>query len=342
MGLVLCLGVLTLDVLGGAARTVHAQASNAGPESIDGNAARAQTLFEQGTQLYRANDYAAAVPIFLEAARLGNAAAQLQVGWHYEFGKGVRRNPSEALRWYLAAARQGNSIAQCNAGTMYEKGMGDGENWMEAAHWYVQSAKQNDVGGLYNVGRAYEFGIGVPQNRSTAISLYRKAAAKGDSKAAFAYRNLRQIGGISFRTDQERQIFGLLPHNLPSDPAGRVFHNSRERLGYLKRERQANDAAQAWRTYDLDKHTYDEQKREYDQGSRGTRPTEQRRRRFRARGVDGVRNNAPARNFRHRMKTQKSGSPATKLGHNHRELKLEGLARALQAARPPAHYAPQQ
>jgi hypothetical protein len=42
--------------------------------------------------------------------------------------------------------------------------------------------------------------------------------------------------GISFRTNQERQIFGLLPHNLPSDPAGRVFHNSRERLGYLKRE----------------------------------------------------------------------------------------------------------
>jgi TPR repeat protein len=271
---ILHVAVLALGVLDCEQRPVHVQASNARAESPDGNGPRAQTLFEQGTQLYRAKDYAAAVPVFLELAQLGNVRAQLQVGWHYEFGKGVPRNPSEALRWYLAAARQGNPIAQCNAGTMYENGVGVGENWMEAAHWFAASAQQSDVGGLYNLGRAYEFGIGVPQNRSTAISLYRKAAANGDSKAAFAFRNLRQIGGISFRTDQERQIFGLLPHNLLSDPAGRVFHNSRERLGYLKRERQANDAAQAWRTYDLDKHLYDDQKREYDQTGRGTRPTE--------------------------------------------------------------------
>jgi TPR repeat protein len=274
MRLVVCLGVLALDVSGGGVRPIQTQASNPGAESVDDNGPRAQSLFVQGTQLYRAKDYSAAVPVFLEAAQLGNVRAQLQVGWHYEFGKGVPRNPSEALRWYLAAARQGNPIAQCNAGTMYENGAGVGENWMEAAHWFAASAKQNDVGGLYNLGRAYEFGIGVPQNRSNAISLYRKAAAKGDSKAAFAFRSLRQVGGISFRTNQERQIFGLLPHNLPSDPAGRVFHNSRERLAYLKHERQANDAAQAWRTYDLDKHAYDDQKREYDQTGRGTRPTE--------------------------------------------------------------------
>jgi len=151
---------------------------------------------------------------------------------------------------------------------MYEQGNGIGENWMEAAHWYLQCAKQNNVRGLYNLGRAYEFGIGVPQNRSTAISLYSKAAVKGDSEAAFAVRNLRQIGGIGFRTEQERQIFGLLPHNLPRDPTGRVFHNSRERLGYLKGERKANDAAQAWRTYDLDKYAYDEQRRSWRKSAR--------------------------------------------------------------------------
>jgi hypothetical protein len=30
-------------------------------------------------------------------------ATRLQVGWHYEFGKGVRRNLKKAFRWYLAA-----------------------------------------------------------------------------------------------------------------------------------------------------------------------------------------------------------------------------------------------
>jgi TPR repeat protein len=276
--LVVCVGMLAFDAFNSAVPQVHAQTSTSGPRRVDDNAAqsqlRAQALLERGGQLYRAKNYAEAVPLFLEAAKLGNAAAQLQVGWHYEFGKGVRRNLKEAFRWYLAAAEQGNALAQCNLATMYETGNGIGENWMAAAHWYLQAAKQNDVRGLYNLGRAYEFGIGVPQNRATAISLYRKAAAKGDSDAASAARGLSQVGGIGFRTEQERQIFGLLPHNLPRDPAGRVFHNSRERLGYLKGERQASDAAQAWRTYDLDKHAYDDQRRAYDEGRENTRPTE--------------------------------------------------------------------
>jgi TPR repeat protein len=278
MRLLMCLGVLTSHAFNFELPQLHAQATNSGPGTVDDNAAqsqlRAQMLMEQGGRLYRAKNYAEAVPVFLEAAKLGNAAAQLQVGWHYEFGKGVRRNLKEAARWYLAAAEQGDALAQCNLATMYETGNGIGENWMEAAHWYLQAAKQNDVRGLYNMGRAYEFGIGVPQNRSAAISFYKKAAAKGDTEAAFAARGLQQVGGVGFRTQEERQIFGLLPHNLPQDPAGRVFHNSRERLGYLKGERQANDAAQAWRTYDLDKHAYDDRKREYDQGTQNTRPTE--------------------------------------------------------------------
>jgi TPR repeat protein len=278
MRVVLCIGVLAFDAFNSAVPQVHAQASNSAPGTVDDNAAqsqlRAQALMEQGGQLYRAKNYAEAVPVFLEAAKLGNAAAQLQVGWHYEFGKGVRRNLREAFRWYLAAAEQGNPLAQCNLATMYETGNGIGENWMEAAHWYLQAAKQNDVRGLYNLGRSYEFGIGVPQSRRNAISLYKKAAAKGDADAAFAARGLSRVGGIGFRTEQERQIFGLLPHNLPRDPAGRVFHNSRERLGYLKGERQASDAAQAWRTYDLDKHAYDDRRRAYDEGRENARPTE--------------------------------------------------------------------
>ena len=271
---VLYFGVFTFAVFHPRIPQVHAQTSNTATENANENAARAQALMEQGGQLYRAKNYAAAVPVFLEAAKLGNAAAQLQVGWHYEFGQGVRRNLKEAARWYLAAAEQGDARAECNLATMYETGNGTGENWMAAAHWYLAAAKQNDVRGLYNMGRAYEFGIGVPQSRSAAISLYKKAAAKGDAEAASAARGLSQVGGIGFRTQQERQIFGLLPHNLPRDPAGRVFHNSRERLAFLKGERQANDAAQAWRTYDLDKHAYDDRKRAYDQGTENTRPTE--------------------------------------------------------------------
>src|SRR5262249_48247635 len=54
-----------------------------GPGPDETNAQRAKALLEQGVRRYRAKDFAAAAPLFLEAARLGNADAQLQIGWHY-------------------------------------------------------------------------------------------------------------------------------------------------------------------------------------------------------------------------------------------------------------------
>jgi TPR repeat protein len=274
LGRVFCLGVVILEFVAGGTPTSPAQEPKAEPQSVNDKTARAKVLFEQGKRFYLAKDFAAGFPAFLEAAQLGDARAQLQIAWHYANGKGVERNIAEAARWYLLSAEQGNCRAQCNIGSMYEMGDGIRENWMEAAYWYSESAKQDFVGGLVNFARAYEFGIGVPQNRSTAIALYEKAAAKGSKKAAFHARNLRQIFGISFRTEEERGIFGLLPYNLPSDPVGRVFRNSNERLAYLKGERQTNDAAQAWRFYESAKDEYQVSKREYEEGKRTNVPEE--------------------------------------------------------------------
>jgi hypothetical protein len=274
LGRMFCLGVVILEFAAGGIPTSHAQEPKAELQSVNDKTARAKVLFEQGKRLFLAHDFAAAFPAFLEAAQLGDAAAQLQVGWHYANGKGVEPNIAEAARWYLVSAEQGNCRAQCNIGSMYEMGNGVRENWMEAAYWYSQSAKQDFAGGLANFGRAYEFGIGVPQNRLTAIALYEKAAAKGSKGAALQARHLKQIFGISFRTEDERGIFGLLPYNLPSDPVGRVFRSSNERFAYLKGERRANDAAQAWRFYESAKDEYQVSKREYEEGKRTNAPEE--------------------------------------------------------------------
>src|ERR1700722_3291382 len=117
MRLLMCLGVLAFGAFNVGVAQVDSQSSNSGPGTVDDKAAQAQALMQQGGQLYRAKNYAAAVPVFLEAAKLGNAAAQLQVGWHYEFGKGVRRNLRDAARRYLAAAEQGTPPAQGNLAT---------------------------------------------------------------------------------------------------------------------------------------------------------------------------------------------------------------------------------
>lgn len=47
---------------------------------------------------------------------LGYANAMLQLGWRYEHGSGVARNPSEAERCYTKSAKLGNIYARSRVG----------------------------------------------------------------------------------------------------------------------------------------------------------------------------------------------------------------------------------
>lgn len=48
---------------------------------------------------------------FSLAAKQHGASGQFQVGYHYNFGKGVPQNYAEALKCYLLAAEQGDPDA---------------------------------------------------------------------------------------------------------------------------------------------------------------------------------------------------------------------------------------
>jgi len=62
----------------------------------------------------------------------------------YEFGKGVKQDHKEAVKWYKLAAKQGNSGAQRNLGNMYQEGNGVNLDYKEAAKWYKLAANQGD------------------------------------------------------------------------------------------------------------------------------------------------------------------------------------------------------
>jgi len=50
-------------------------------------------------------------------AESGNATAQYNLGYCYEYGRGVAKDYVEAAKWYRKAADQGDSYAQCNLGS---------------------------------------------------------------------------------------------------------------------------------------------------------------------------------------------------------------------------------
>lgn len=87
-------------------------------------------------------NWSAAIVYCGPVAERGDPAAQTNVGFMYDMGKGVAENNVEAVRWYRRAAEQGDNVAQYNLGTMYESGEGVEENLNEAESWYRKSAKQ--------------------------------------------------------------------------------------------------------------------------------------------------------------------------------------------------------
>ena len=153
---------------------------------------------------------------FRKAAEQGDANAQFNLGICYYDGKGVAKNPAEAVKWFRKAAEQGDARAQVQLGVCYEGGAGVTRNHFEAVKWYRKAADQGyayaqyQLGGYYNlrekdfveaakwyrkaaeqgldlaqffIGCFYFEGRGVPKDRHEATRWWRKAAAQGNSLA---------------------------------------------------------------------------------------------------------------------------------------------------------------
>lgn len=153
----------------------------------------AVAMFDEGQRLFRAGDMAGAVRAFARCAQMGDASCQLQLGWHYEEGKGVSRNLGEAVKWYRAAAERNDPRAAGNLGNMYHFGRGVSKSCTAAVEWYARGALHKDHWSLHSLGRMYYFGFGVREDRAKAKALYRQAAAFGNHDAREALVTFNQF-----------------------------------------------------------------------------------------------------------------------------------------------------
>jgi TPR repeat protein len=67
-------------------------------------------------------DYATAMRLLRPLAEQGNADAQFELGFMYQYGEGVPEDYEQAVAWYRKAADQGNAGGQACLGTMYRDG----------------------------------------------------------------------------------------------------------------------------------------------------------------------------------------------------------------------------
>jgi len=132
-----------------------------------------------GLAAARAGDYAAARVVWIPLARHGSAEAQFRLGWLFENGLGIEKNPIDAAEWYAQAAAQGYASAQFNLGMMYTDGRGVRRDDITAANYFRMAARQGHAKAAYNLGIFYQTGRGVGKDPVRARYWFGRAKANG-------------------------------------------------------------------------------------------------------------------------------------------------------------------
>ena len=146
-----------------------------------------------------------ALELYRVAAAQGHMRAQKDLGWAYQNGLGVARDPAVAAQWYEKAAAQGEQWAQNNLGLMYKEGEGVPKNLARAREWFEKSAAQGTDYAEYNLGQLYLRGEGVPQDTARAVEWMQKAADRGYMDALQELAAM-YMGGNGVKQDEERAV----------------------------------------------------------------------------------------------------------------------------------------
>ena len=139
--------------------------------------------FATGLEAYNSGDYTTALKEWKPLAEQGMVDAQFNLGWMYNFGKGVKRSYSIAAKWYHLAADQGHADAQYNLALMYEKGLGVTRDYKAAVVLYKKAVEQGYTKAHYNLGKMYADGKGVARDYKAANKWFRLAAEQGNASA---------------------------------------------------------------------------------------------------------------------------------------------------------------
>ncbi len=120
----------------------------------------------------------------LSAAKAGNLEAQVQAGYAYAEGKGVKQDGKQALFWYRKAALEGDTEALWKCAESYIYGKGTTPDLEEASAFLLLAAKQGSVLAQKELSRFYAEGLGgLPKHAGESLYWQFIAAKLGDATA---------------------------------------------------------------------------------------------------------------------------------------------------------------
>jgi TPR repeat protein len=140
----------------------------------------AQADYRAAEAALEAGDFAAAIPLLDEEAKLGNPVAAYNLGRLYESGAAGAPDYQQAATYYRIAAEL--DLAPRFDGTALGPNLAQ---LIQSSQMYAQ----------YSLGRLYETGQGVPQDMQQAAGWFVRAADLGHPKAAMKLAYMFRDGG---------------------------------------------------------------------------------------------------------------------------------------------------
>lgn len=121
-------------------------------------------LNEQAKKLIETQEFEKAVPILKQAAELGNAESQYNLGYCYRAGFGIDQNIEKGIYWFSKSADQGFNDGLYQMMMAYGNGDGVEQNYNKAYEYGLKCAENGDETCMWNVINSYYSGIGVEKN----------------------------------------------------------------------------------------------------------------------------------------------------------------------------------
>jgi hypothetical protein len=185
----------------------------------------AEQLRQRAFSLIERNDNRDAIPLLLQAGKMGDARAQATLGIAFQDGKGVKPDDRAAAYWFGAAAAQGHRAAQYALASMYEEGDGGlPKDRAKATELYIKSARQGFDKAQMVMGLAYEVGEGVSRSRPQAIALLRESGLGVNIAAVLSARDTPARFA-------DLNALGRYLRKLRDDETARSTANANARLG---------------------------------------------------------------------------------------------------------------
>ncbi|KAI1430005.1 HCP-like protein [Xylaria sp. FL1777] len=161
----------------------------------------ASGLFNKGKE-----DYNAAFPLFVLAAKHGHAESAYRAGLCYEFGWGCRKDPAKAVQFLRTAASKNHPGAMtrlgkaCLSGDLGENRYREGIKWLKRA---TETADAMYNSAPYQLGMMYETGYGddIFKDESYAAELFTQAAELGHAEAGYRMGDAYEHGKLDCPRD---------------------------------------------------------------------------------------------------------------------------------------------